>query len=94
MVENKEEGIKEETKEETKVETKPKWIIKKVLNFEMLEANGILFEDFMNLKQGQGDYDLVVKFMNIVLEGPEITKETNLLDPEFVKINKEMGFLG
>jgi len=91
MVENeKSEGIKEETK----VEIKPKWIIREVLNFKMLEANGILFEDFMNLKQGQGDYDLVIKFMNIVLEGPKITKETNLLDPEFVKINKEMGFLG
>lgn len=91
MVVNEE---KEGIKEETKVETKPKWVIRDVLNFDILEKNGILFKDFMNLKQGLGDYDLVVKFMNIVLEGPEITKETNLLDPEFVKINEEMGFLG
>lgn len=91
MVENKkEEGINEETK----VEMKPKWIIKDILNFKMLEANGIGFGDFMDLKQGRGNYDLVIKFMNVVLEGPEITNETNLLDPEFVKINKEMGFLG
>lgn len=90
VVNEKEEGVKEETK----VEKKPKWILKNVLNFEMLEKNGIHYEDFVNLKQGQGDYDLVVKFLNIVLEGPEVTKKTNLLDPDLLKITEEMGFLG